>query len=103
MPAFCSPDFLVRCAGVVYLVETKAQGQVNTPNVQRKLKAASAWCERISGLPPASRDGRMWHYVLLAEHVLVDWRAQQGALAELLHFARITRGAWSGEQARLSL
>lgn len=103
LPAFYSPDFLVRCADAVYLVETKAQGQVSTPNVQRKLKAASAWCERINGLSPESRDGRVWHYALLAEHVLGDWRAKQGALAELLSFARVRSGPLPGGQGRLGL
>ena len=51
LPAFYSPDFLVRTVDAVYLVETKAQEQLNNPNVQRKLKAETDWCERISGLP----------------------------------------------------
>ena len=44
LPAFYSPDFLVRTADAVYLVETKAKEQVFNLNVQRKLKAALAWC-----------------------------------------------------------
>jgi hypothetical protein len=40
LPAFYSPDFLVRAAGSIYLVETKAQGQLTSPNVLRKRKAA---------------------------------------------------------------
>lgn len=51
----------------VYLVETKAQGQVTTPNVQRKLKAAVAWCDRINGLDGKQRGGLPWHYVLLGD------------------------------------
>ena len=43
LAAFYSPDFLVRTASATYLVETKAQQQTIHPNVQRKLKAASAW------------------------------------------------------------
>ena len=44
LPAY-SPDFLVRTADAIYLVETKAQQQVMHPNVQRKRKAALGWCE----------------------------------------------------------
>jgi type III restriction enzyme len=40
LPALYSPDFLVRTADSIYLVETKAQQQTIRPNVQRKLKAA---------------------------------------------------------------
>ncbi|MCK0507183.1 hypothetical protein [Aromatoleum anaerobium] len=71
--------------------------------LQRKLKAATAWCERINGLPPANRDGRKWHYALLAEHVLRDWRTQQGALAELLNFARVRGSLLPEEQGKLTL
>ncbi len=57
LPAFYSPDFLVRTAGVVYLVETKGQEQTIHPNVQRKLKASLAWCDRINNLTEKQRGG----------------------------------------------
>ena len=41
---------VVRCGSNTYLVETKAQGQVNTPNVKRKKHAAVSWCDNINGL-----------------------------------------------------
>jgi hypothetical protein len=55
LPAFCSPDFLLRTKDAVYLVETKAQAQTIHLNVQRKLKAALAWCGRINDLTPEQR------------------------------------------------
>jgi hypothetical protein len=61
MPAFYSPDFLVRTADAVYLSETKAQDQTSHPNVQRKRKAAATWCERINALPPDLRSGLALH------------------------------------------
>lgn len=89
LPAFYSPDFLVRTDSAVYLVETKAQEQTIHPNVQRKLKAALAWCERINGLSTAERGGPPWQYVLLAENVLLEWQAKGARLAELLDYARL--------------
>ena len=89
LPAFYSPDFLVRTAGAVYLAETKAQQQTAHPNVQRKLKAALAWCERINALTPEQRGGPPWHYVLLAENVVYEWQAKGARLAELLDYARL--------------
>jgi type III restriction enzyme len=91
LPAFYSPDFLVRTSDVVYLVETKAQQQTSHPNVQRKLKAASAWCERINGIPPEDRDGLAWHYVLLGEALFADWRGKGAHLAEVLAYARVRK------------
>ncbi|MBA4260926.1 MAG: restriction endonuclease subunit R, partial [Comamonadaceae bacterium] len=89
LPAFYSPDFLVRTADAIYLVETKAQQQVMHPNVQRKWKAALGWCERINQLPPEHRQGMPWHYVLLAEAVVHEWQQKGAHLADLLDFARL--------------
>ena len=89
LPAFYSPDFLVRTASAILLVETKAQQQAIHPNVQRKLKAAIAWCERINALAPEHRQGLPWHYVLLAENVVHEWQAKGAHLAELLDYARL--------------
>ncbi|MDP2795338.1 MAG: DEAD/DEAH box helicase family protein [Sulfurisoma sp.] len=89
LPAFYSPDFLVRAEKAIYLVETKAQQQTIHPNVQRKFKAATAWCERINELAPEYRDQREWRYVLLGEAMFYDWRGKGGRLAELLDYARV--------------
>ncbi len=89
LPAFYSPDFLVRTAGAVYLVETKAQQQTIHPNVQRKQKAALAWCGRINALTPEQRGSAPWHYVLLAENVVDEWQGKGAHLAELLNYARL--------------
>ena len=103
LPAFYSPDFLVRTAEAVYLVETKAQGQVTTPNVQRKLKAAVSWCERINGLDAGLRAGLPWHYVLLGENLFHDWRSKGARLGDLLNFARVRPLGDASTQGRLEL
>ena len=101
LPAFYSPDFLVRTTDAVYLAETKAQQQTTHPNVQRKLKAALAWCERINALTTEQRGGPQWHYVLLAENVVHEWQAKKARLAELLDYARLRPLASATLQERL--
>lgn len=101
LPAYYSPDFLVRTAQTIYLVETKAQQQMNHPNVQRKLKAAVAWCQRINELPESFRNERLWQYVLLGESLLLEWQAKGGRLAELLDYARLRPQADASMQGRL--
>ena len=88
LPAFYSPDFLVQ-AGDIYLVETKAQGQLTSPNVLRKRRAAVAWCDRINALPAESRSGAEWHYVLLGEETFYNWRDKGGSIADLLAYAKL--------------
>ncbi len=101
LPAFYSPDFFMRTAAGVYVVETKAQQQTIHPNVQRKLKAAAAWCERINELAPEQRDNREWRYVLLGEALFHDWRNKSGRLAELLDYARARPMGDAGAQQSL--
>lgn len=83
------PDFLVRCPDTVYLVETKGEEQVMHPNVQRKLRAAKAWCERVNALPETLRDGRQWRYALLGETVFYNWHDRHAKLADLLSYASL--------------
>lgn len=101
LPAFYSPDFLLRTDNVVYLVETKAQGQVSSPNVQRKLKAAAAWCDRINALPAEDRSNLTWHYALLGENVFYEWKEKGALLSALCDYARIRPAILPGSQSRL--
>lgn len=103
LPAFYSPDFMVRTATDIYLVETKAQQQVNHPNVQRKLRAAAMWCERINRLKPEQRMGKSWHYVLLGEASFYEWRDKAARMADLLNFARVRLNIGSLGQQTLQL
>jgi type III restriction enzyme len=89
LPAFYHPDFLVRCEGHIYLVETKAQGQVTTPNVVRKKRAAVSWCDRINTLLPEQRGNAEWHYVLLGEGVFYNWRDKGATIRETLDYAKL--------------
>ena len=101
LPAFYSPDFLVRTADAIYLVETKAQQQTMHPNVQRKLRAAVGWCDRINALAPEHRQGLPWHYVLLGEDAVQEWQAKGAHLAQLLDFARLRPVATAQDQGSL--
>jgi type III restriction enzyme len=102
LPAFYSPDFLVRTADAVYLAETKAQDQTQHPNVLRKRKAALAWCERINSLSEAQRQGPPWHYVLLGQDAIEEWQAKGAHLADLLAYARLRATEDASLQGRLA-
>lgn len=89
LPAFYHPDFLVKCGDNIYLVETKAQDHINTPNVKRKKRAAVAWCDKINTLAPEQRSNAEWHYVLLGEGVFYEWRDKGASIRDMLDFARL--------------
>ncbi len=103
LPAFYFPDFMVRTANEVYMVETKAQQQTNHPNVQRKRKAAATWCARINELPPYDRGGREWHYALVGESLFDDSRRKHARMSELLDFCRVRAVNAAAAQGALPL
>ncbi len=103
MAALYIPDFLVRTADTIYLVETKAQQQISHPNVQRKLKAATTWCERINALAADQRSDRDWHYALVGESLFHDWYSKGARLGELLAFSRARAAPTARSQAGLLL
>jgi len=100
MPAQYSPDFLIRTPFTIYVVETKAQSALSDENVQRKQKAALAWCEQINELPEEQRDGRDWAYVLLGETIVNEWHKKNATVTDLLEYARL-RKASSPRQERM--
>jgi type III restriction enzyme len=100
MPAKYSPDFLIRTPFTIYVVETKAQSALSDENVQRKQKAALAWCEQINELPEAKRDGRDWAYVLLGETIVNEWHKKNATVTDLLEYARL-RTVRSPRQERM--
>jgi type III restriction enzyme len=89
LPGFYFPDFLVRTASGIWLVETKAQDQLIQADVIRKKIAAVAWCERLNELPPEDRSGRAWNYCLLGEHLFYEFKDKGATMEEIMHFARV--------------
>lgn len=102
LPAFYYPDFVVRTKTTVYLVETKAQGQLAHPNVKRKQKAALAWCDRVNGLDSGKRMACEWKYVLLGEAIFYEWRNKNASMPEMLDFATL-RGTDYMVQGKLAI
>ena len=89
MPAQYSPDFLVRTATDLYVVETKGQGFLTQENTKRKKRAALAWVDQINRLDPDDRAGLDWHYVLLDEQTIKSWQSKGTRASELLDFAML--------------
>jgi type III restriction enzyme len=84
MPAQYSPDFLVRTADRVYLVETKAQSALSDANVQRKKRSAVSWVNSVNKLEPSQRSDRTWHYALAGESALTSYRKNNGSASDFL-------------------
>ena len=59
------PDFVVETADVIYLVETKAQKDIDSKDVSAKKEAAEKYCEYASEYT-AEYGGKPWKYVIIA-------------------------------------
>ena len=93
-----SPDFIVRCGDNVYLVETKAQKDVSNVNVQRKLKAAALYCQRINSLLPKQRNNETWGYALLGESIVEQYIKASGSVSDVLNYAKVRQATQSDQQ-----
>ncbi|MDF9392589.1 SNF2-related protein [Methylococcus capsulatus] len=58
------PDFVAETDSMIFMVETKARGDINTQEVQAKAAAAVQWCKHASAYT-ASIQGKPWKYLLL--------------------------------------
>jgi type III restriction enzyme len=65
------PDFVAETADTIYMIETKAENQINSPEVQNKKKAAEAWCAYASG-HNAQNNGKPWKYLLIPHGAVKD-------------------------------
>ncbi|MCO5225123.1 MAG: hypothetical protein M9953_07290 [Thermomicrobiales bacterium] len=90
MPGSYSPDFLVRTAEKVWIVETKAQKDLSSTNVKRKARSAKSWCDRINELESEQRSHREWKYVLLGQDAVESFRARGMKVSDLLDYATVT-------------
>lgn len=64
------PDFIVETADAIYMCETKAEKDVNDPDVQAKAEASREFCRRATEFT-TQNGGKPWRYVIIP-HTLVD-------------------------------
>ena len=58
------PDFVAETDSKIYMVETKARGDLNDAEVQAKAGAAGQWCSHASDYA-ANTGGKSWTYLLI--------------------------------------
>jgi type III restriction enzyme len=83
------PDFLVKIEKDIYLVETKAEKDMDNANVIAKKKSALEWVKKINDLKPDERMDSIWHYSLVSDSLFYQFKANGASAAEVLKFARI--------------
>jgi type III restriction enzyme len=65
------PDFVADAGTIIFMVETKARGDIDTQEVQAKAAAAARWCKHASA-HAASVGGKPWRYLLVPHDELTE-------------------------------
>ena len=90
IPAYYSPDFIVKTAEKIFLVETKSDSAASgDENVQRKKKSAMNYLNRINRLEPEKRENRKREYVLLNEGRFYTYQQNGGNIDDMLNSAKL--------------
>ena len=71
------PDFVAETADVIYMLEPKANNQMQATEVLLKRDAAVLWCEQTSAYNQ-SIGGKPWRYVLIAHDAIAENMTLQG-------------------------
>ncbi len=90
------PDFLVRIGETIYIVETKAEKDMNSYNVVSKRKATLDFIRNINNLPLNLRGSYVWKYVLLSESRFYDMK-EKGASTKDIFDSIPTQSYVTGE------
>lgn len=92
-----SPDFIIKTRAKIYLVETKADKDLNEQNVRQKQLATLDWARRINALPPEERMEREWSYILLGENHFYSLRDNSASIEEICELAKVSEATAKGK------
>ena len=85
------PDFIVKIGNDIFLVETKAQKDLDNANVRQKEKSALSRCKQINSLKSEDRMNCEWHYVILDDKSFYQEKQLSASLGQILMSKEITR------------
>lgn len=94
------PDFLVKIENTMYIVETKAEKDVNNPNVKSKQISTIDWINKINELDEENRFGCIWKYVLLGEKTFYSMSDKGATTKEILEYNLMSKSKIKGTWTR---
>ena len=65
------PDFVAETEGAIYLLESKADSEMDNTKVVAKRDAAVKWCSQASA-HAKTYDGKPWKYVLIPHDIVLE-------------------------------
>lgn len=92
-----SPDFIVKTNKKIYVIETKADKDLNDPNVKQKQLATLDWIKRINSLDAKERMEREWSYILLGENHFYSLKENNASIEEICELAKVSEAKIKGK------
>lgn len=92
-----SPDFIVKTGKKIYIIETKADKDLNDQNVRQKQLATLDWVKRINSLSSQERMDREWAYILLGENHFYSLKENSASIEEICDLAKIGEAIVKGK------
>ena len=90
------PDFLVKFENSIYLVETKAQKDIDNANVKQKQNGALDWIKKINELNSDDRMNSTWAYTILDDTTFYAIREKGASIKDLLEYCKLTNAKIKG-------
>ena len=84
------PDFIVKTAEAITIVETKGDDKANDANVRRKQMSILDWCKKINRLPAEIRMNREWRYILLKETDFYTWSGNGATFNDIARLSMVS-------------
>ena len=91
------PDFILKVGDNIYLVETKAEKDLDNANVKQKQKSALDWCKKINELPLDNRMYSNWSYALLDDTTFYSMDNRGASIKEILEYCKLTNAKIDGK------
>lgn len=90
------PDFILKIKDNIYLVETKAQKDVDEHNVKQKQRGALDWCKKINELRSEDRMNAIWNYSILDDNTFYAMSSRGASTQNILEYCKITNAKIQG-------
>jgi type III restriction enzyme len=91
------PDFMVKTADKMFVVETKSEQQMDNTNVQAKRQSAIEWVSKINELEPDNRMNANWNYVLLSDTTFYVQKSRNATMSDILEGYVLQQSKLQGE------
>lgn len=88
------PDFIVQSGDKIYLIETKAQKDLDNKDVEQKKMSAIKFTEQINELDAKDRGDAIWSYHILDENTFIS--KKNGTLNNMLKACELNKNRFEG-------